>query len=98
LRDILRDIVARASEPSSLRSLSEAHGTIPVPVTASFWRKLAAFAGPGYLVAVGYMDQGNWATDLAGLGDLLHGSTATRGRHDLGIPVLLLKAAHPPAS
>ena len=32
----------------------------------SFWRKLFAFAGPGYLVAVGYMDPGNWATDLAG--------------------------------
>ena len=34
--------------------------------TASFWRKLVAFAGPGFLVAVGYMDPGNWATDLAG--------------------------------
>jgi manganese transport protein len=34
--------------------------------TASFWRRLAAFAGPGFLVAVGYMDPGNWATDLAG--------------------------------
>ena len=32
----------------------------------SVWRKLVAFAGPGYLVAVGYMDPGNWATDLAG--------------------------------
>src|SRR6201988_4379449 len=31
-----------------------------------FWRKLVAFGGPGYLVAVGYMDPGNWATDLAG--------------------------------
>src|SRR5206468_3932417 len=37
-----------------------------VPTTASFWRKLAAFSGPGFLVAVGYMDPGNWATDLAG--------------------------------
>jgi len=37
-----------------------------VPVTASFWRKLMAFSGPGFLVAVGYMDPGNWATDLAG--------------------------------
>src|SRR5207245_7435205 len=36
------------------------------PTTASFWRKLAAFSGPGFLVAVGYMDPGNWATDLAG--------------------------------
>nr|WP_237702387.1 Nramp family divalent metal transporter [Opitutus terrae] len=48
------------------RSLPEAHGTIPVPEGAGFWRKLLAFSGPGYLVAVGYMDPGNWATDLAG--------------------------------
>src|SRR4029077_20434530 len=47
-------------------SLPEVHGTIAVPVTASFWRKLFAFAGPGYLVAVGYMDPGNWASDIAG--------------------------------
>ena len=37
-----------------------------MPEGAGFWRKLFAFAGPGYLVAVGYMDPGNWATDLAG--------------------------------
>ena len=37
-----------------------------MPLTGSFWKKLFAFAGPGYLVAVGYMDPGNWATDLAG--------------------------------
>jgi len=47
-------------------SLSEVHRSILVPVTASFWRKLLAFSGPGFLVAVGYMDPGNWATDLAG--------------------------------
>src|SRR5438045_833191 len=47
-------------------SLREVHGSIPVPQDAGFWRKLFAFAGPGYLVAVGYMDPGNWATDLAG--------------------------------
>ena len=46
-------------------SLPEVHGSIPIP-TGSFWRKLFAFTGPGYLVAVGYMDPGNWATDLAG--------------------------------
>jgi manganese transport protein len=46
-------------------SLPEVHGSVPIP-TGSFWRKLFAFAGPGYLVAVGYMDPGNWATDLAG--------------------------------
>ncbi len=47
-------------------SLPEAHGTVAIPAGAGFWRKLFAFAGPGYLVAVGYMDPGNWATDIAG--------------------------------
>ena len=47
-------------------SLPEVHGSVAVPEGAGFWRKLFAFAGPGYLVAVGYMDPGNWATDLAG--------------------------------
>jgi manganese transport protein len=47
-------------------SLPEAHRSIPIVSTASWLRKLFAFAGPGYLVAVGYMDPGNWATDLAG--------------------------------
>src|SRR5690242_12572766 len=47
-------------------SLPEVHRSIVVPPTASFWRKLFAFSGPGFLVAVGYMDPGNWATDLAG--------------------------------
>jgi manganese transport protein len=51
---------------TSERSLPEVHGTIAIPVGAGFWRKAFAFAGPGYLVAVGYMDPGNWATDLAG--------------------------------
>ena len=52
--------------PSSRLSLPEVHGSIAVPEGAGFWRKMFAFAGPGYLVAVGYMDPGNWATDLAG--------------------------------
>src|SRR2546425_187862 len=52
--------------PSGTPSLSEVHRTIPVPRQLGFWRKLLAFSGPGYLVAVGYMDPGNWATDLAG--------------------------------
>src|SRR5664279_5562835 len=47
-------------------SLPEVHRSILVPATASFWRKLLAFSGPGFLIAVGYMDPGNWATDLAG--------------------------------
>jgi manganese transport protein len=46
-------------------SLVEVYRSIPVSGTG-WWRKIAAFAGPGYLVAVGYMDPGNWATDLAG--------------------------------
>ena len=47
-------------------SLPEVHRSIVIPGQGSFWRKMAAFAGPGFLVAVGYMDPGNWATDLAG--------------------------------
>jgi len=48
------------------RSLGDSHRTIRVPQGAGFWRRFLAFAGPGYLVAVGYMDPGNWATDIAG--------------------------------
>ena len=47
-------------------SLPEVFRTVPIPKDASFWRKILAFAGPGFLVSVGYMDPGNWATDLAG--------------------------------
>jgi manganese transport protein len=47
-------------------SLPEAFSSVRVPHTAGFWRTLLAFAGPGLMVAVGYMDPGNWATDLAG--------------------------------
>src|SRR5262245_24697613 len=51
---------------ASTPSLREVYRTIPVPRELNFWRKMLAFSGPGYLVAVGYMDPGNWATDLAG--------------------------------
>jgi manganese transport protein len=47
-------------------SLPEVYRTVRVPEQGSFWRKMLAYAGPGYLVSVGYMDPGNWATDLAG--------------------------------
>lgn len=53
---------ARALSPS----LPEAHRTIAFSSGASWFRKILAFAGPGYLVAVGYMDPGNWATDIGG--------------------------------
>ncbi len=48
------------------RSLSEMHKSVHVPRTRNWFRRLLAFAGPAYLVSVGYMDPGNWATDLAG--------------------------------
>jgi manganese transport protein len=51
---------------SDQRSLSEVYATIPVPTGAPWFRRLLAFSGPGYMVSVGYMDPGNWATDLAG--------------------------------
>ena len=48
-------------------SLSEVHGTVPVPgAKAGFWRQWMAFSGPAILISVGYMDPGNWCTDLAG--------------------------------
>jgi manganese transport protein len=57
-KDWLRDITTN--------SLPEAFATVKVPQSANFWRKLWAFTGPGLMVAVGYMDPGNWATDIAG--------------------------------
>lgn len=48
------------------QSLSEVHGTVDTTATKKGWRKILAFLGPAYLVSVGYMDPGNWATDLAG--------------------------------
>src|SRR6476620_12274517 len=57
--------VVRPEEHHSY-SLSEVHRSIDVPHGRSFWRMLLAFTGPGLMVAVGYMDPGNWATDLQG--------------------------------
>src|SRR3989338_2187872 len=61
----MNEVTAWRSTPAR-PSLAEVHKSIEVPRNASVWRKLLAFAGPGYLVAVGYMDPGNWATDIAG--------------------------------
>ncbi|MNH95454.1 Divalent metal cation transporter MntH [compost metagenome] len=49
-----------------LPSLPEAHRSLRIPTNAKWFRKFLAFAGPGYMVAVGYMDPGNWATDIEG--------------------------------
>ena len=63
---VATDLDATAGPPP-LPSLPEVHRSVAVPGRdASWWRKLGAFAGPGYLVAVGYMDPGNWATGIAG--------------------------------
>src|SRR5213079_2937253 len=65
-----RDLPLAQAEPGWRRprltpSLAEVYRTVPIHA-GGWWRKALAFAGPGYLVAVGYMDPGNWATDLAG--------------------------------
>ena len=51
-----------ATPDPARRSLSESHRSVRLPQGAGFFRRFLAFAGPGYLVAVGYMDPGNWAT------------------------------------
>jgi manganese transport protein len=51
--------------PAQARSLSDVHSSVPID-HLSFWRRMFAFAGPAYLISVGYMDPGNWATDLQG--------------------------------
>jgi manganese transport protein len=57
---------AEAGHSHTGKSLEDVHGSVAVPKGMGFWRKMFVFAGPGFLVAVGYMDPGNWATDIAG--------------------------------
>jgi manganese transport protein len=59
-------VAAPWRRPSAAPSLPEAHESVKVGRHLTSWRKLLAYSGPGFLVAVGYMDPGNWATDLAG--------------------------------
>src|SRR5665213_3455009 len=47
-------------------SLPELHSTVGISRSPFFWRRLLGFLGPGFLISVGYMDPGNWATDIAG--------------------------------
>src|SRR3989449_4619538 len=54
------------TDAPAVPSLQEVHRTVGVPSGVGFWRKALAFSGPGFLVAVGYMDPGNWATDIEG--------------------------------
>src|SRR6516225_7118785 len=59
-----RDLHAQPHDPGQ-PSLEEIHGTVQVPpAQAGFWRQWRAFVGPAILVSVGYMDPGNWGTDL----------------------------------
>mgnify|MGYP003330420655 CR=1 FL=1 len=58
--------ISDVRRPATIHGLRAEHETVPVGADWSFGRKLLAFLGPGYLVAVGYMDPGNWATSLAG--------------------------------
>src|SRR5437867_7196572 len=67
----IASIARKIEQPSALngkispRSLEGLHGTVPVPpAKAGFWRQYRAFVGPAFLVSVGYMDPGNWGTDL----------------------------------
>lgn len=54
------------TRPENRPTLPEVNRSIRIPNSKSFWRKMLAYAGPGYLVSVGYIDPGNWATDIAG--------------------------------
>jgi manganese transport protein len=56
----------QGEDATSLRSMEDAHGGISVPKDGSILRRFFAFSGPALLVSVGYMDPGNWGTDLAG--------------------------------
>ena len=57
---------AAVTVPRGIASLPEVHGSVRLPQGPSFWRRLFAFAGPAYMISVGYMDPGNWATDIEG--------------------------------
>src|SRR3954453_1565620 len=64
--DLTRDAAGWRNDAPATKSLAEVNATVAIPIAGVWWRRLLAFVGPGYLVSVGYMDPGNWATDLAG--------------------------------
>src|SRR6478609_8841659 len=64
--DLTQDAAGWRTDAPATKSLAEVNATIAIPTAGVWWRRFLAFVGPGYLVSVGYMDPGNWATDLAG--------------------------------
>lgn len=64
--DLTRDAAGWRNDAPMTKSLAEVNASVALPIAGVWWRRLLAFVGPGYLVSVGYMDPGNWATDLAG--------------------------------
>src|ERR1700704_5835913 len=62
---VLKTEITSGLQHPVLRSLGEVHSTVSTS-HISIWRRLLAFSGPAYLVSVGYMDPGNWATDIEG--------------------------------
>src|SRR4051794_8307670 len=64
--DLTRDAAGWRNDAPVTKSLAEVNASVALPIAGVWWRRLLAFVGPGYLVSVGYMDPGNWATDLAG--------------------------------
>src|SRR5579863_7191395 len=64
---MMKEVLAKILPKEHVKnSLPEAFSSINVPVGGGFWKKLLAFTGPGLMISVGYMDPGNWATDIAG--------------------------------
>jgi manganese transport protein len=64
--ELTQDAAGWRTDAPTTKSLAEVNATVAIPTAGVWWRRLLAFVGPGYLVSVGYMDPGNWATDLAG--------------------------------
>ena len=62
---IVKFMLSLRHQTEESRSLADVHSTVGTS-QVSFWKRMFAFAGPAYLVSVGYMDPGNWATDLEG--------------------------------
>src|SRR3954468_5774099 len=80
--DLTRDAAGWRNDAPATKSLAEVNASVALPIAGVWWRRLLAFVGPGYLVSVGYMDPGNWATDLAG-----RAGCAARTRSALSLPV-----------